>query len=54
MKSSLSMLHQLWDLTIDLPGEEGVEYLSNQLRNLSLAMAINDAIGNFLDEDLVK
>lgn len=39
---------------IDLPGEDGVEYLSDQLRNLSLAMSISDAIGNFLDEDLAK
>lgn len=39
---------------IDLPGEEGVKYLSDQLRNLSLAMSISDAIGNLLDEDLTK
>ena len=39
---------------IDLPGEDGVEYLSDQLRNLSLAMSISDAIGDFLDEDLAK
>lgn len=39
---------------IEFPGDEGVEFLSEQLRELSFAMSINDAIGNFLDNISTK